>query len=656
MKTNFGQTAGPIRNFGTQLEAQKTELQTQKQQLVDQNVQAEAQKTHQTEIFKPATWFNKAQKISVTAKELEATRTQSFEKVSEQINQSEQILAPLGSLLSQLKDVSPASGLEFSELRGHYESLVDMFEAADSLQQAIEAAGEDIARDFPSEQLQTIQENLATEIDATSDRHTSIVQQRQQEREKAAKEAAAKRPRREVATQGGPPTKRARTEFEPRRFEPRPLATAKIVKGGDIKDADLTDQLAFTLGNNKIGEAAAKALESLKGGARTGLLNNLKAFTALADHAQHALDYATVGSAGFGSPRTRLDHQAWNYSGRLDGESIDRRQASTQELGKNLLKALEGGSPGKDVKNALIDGFIKEIGIPSHLAKDWKPTVTAVRKAIDGETLVPLRCLNETIGSVRGPYAPEDRHAMKAAVQRFSQAVVEGNIDEWKTNNPLSQRQLATLSDKAQAAWNKSLTIKSQGHGKSKLVSQEAEGTELLWATKVGGPSHGFDTMSQCVLSLLTNARTHAITVKDSEWHNYAARAYLRLFPTAEGKTMLYLDPVQSDFSYREHRRDADHSGKFEQAMVRHAVKKAQEMGVGLTFTRGYDRALFNLGLEGMMRRDQHTFILEPSAGVTEASDTLGMGHDWQQMDRQATRPLTMTTIRAKDIAQIKLD
>ena len=36
----------------------------------------------------------------------------------------------------------------------------------------------------------------------------------------------------------------------------------------------------------------------------------------------------------------------------------------------------------------------------------------------------------------------------------------------------------------------------------------EEDGLELFWATKIGGPSHGFDVEGQCHLPLLANARS----------------------------------------------------------------------------------------------------------------------------------------------------
>lgn len=53
------------------------------------------------------------------------------------------------------------------------------------------------------------------------------------------------------------------------------------------------------------------------------------------------------------------------------------------------------------------------------------------------------------------------------------------------------------------------------------LVVHEDEQDELgfFWATKIGGPSHGFDIEGQCLLPLLANAR-HKVVAAFSLWRS----------------------------------------------------------------------------------------------------------------------------------------
>ena len=47
--------------------------------------------------------------------------------------------------------------------------------------------------------------------------------------------------------------------------------------------------------------------------------------------------------------------------------------------------------------------------------------------------------------------------------------------------------------------------------GGGHLKTREEDGIDLLWVTKIGGPSHGFDYGPHCLLPLLANGRTKAI-------------------------------------------------------------------------------------------------------------------------------------------------
>merc|ERR1712232_1138917 len=70
-------------------------------------------------------------------------------------------------------------------------------------------------------------------------------------------------------------------------------------------------------------------------------------------------------------------------------------------------------------------------------------------------------------------------------------------------------------------------------HGPLRIHEDEENELGLFWATKIGGPSHGFDVEAQCLLPLLANARHKVILVSDPEYkHHPVGRAHFRLLWT----------------------------------------------------------------------------------------------------------------------------
>merc|ERR550525_1122045 len=91
--------------------------------------------------------------------------------------------------------------------------------------------------------------------------------------------------------------------------------------------------------------------------------------------------------------------------------------------------------------------------------------------------------------------------------------------------------QLEGLTDRQKALWAEA----TRTEGGDGLVAHEDAPGELglFWATKIGGPSHGFDIEGQCLLPLLANARHKALLVSDPEFPDPpAGRAHFRLLWT----------------------------------------------------------------------------------------------------------------------------
>lgn len=642
MNQRIGQKQQPaLQAFGEQLKAQKADAKATIQAEQGRDLDAEAGLKHQTTWERPLAWLGRSEKVGASKTALQEASEAQIEAAEARMAASDAVLAPLSSLVDGLSALTVNLDLPDTDLSAAYGRLRSMTAGVMRLERALAAAGPGMADMVPAAQLKTLKKELshATELAVFQ------IKKAAEAEAKAAAEAEAKselqpelsetRQRRldsliDKGKDVGEPSRMDRFMSRMRR-EPPPILDASHLTSQSMGSPEAAaKKLGELLKDPGVEAAALKALAGVKGPAKKSLSDNLKSFAVLSDYATHSLDYREV-PVGFGSPRCRRSHQARDYSKRDVRESQPRQAQSRDSLARSLKAALGAEAPGAAVKDSLISGFFAEIGFnPEALAGRCKPSIVAIRKALDEEAFVPLRALNE--GLSPRMYRGSELRKMRASVVRMTQAVVEGKLDAWKSTNPQSVAQLSHLAEDAQAVWQSNPAMKSEGPNGTTFTTQEASGHELFWATKVGGPSHAFDTMNQCILSLLGNARTRAITLKDSSWHNYAARAYLRVLPREGEAPVLYLEPLQTDFPYRDHKSDVSRGPEIPQAMLKHAVAKAKEMGLGLVWARGYERAADRMGLEHDVER--HTFVLEPSAVVVEASDTLGR-HDWAQDGRE---------------------
>ena len=279
----------------------------------------------------------------------------------------------------------------------------------------------------------------------------------------------------------------------------------------------------------------------------------------------------------------------------------------------------------------MTDRFVAEVGISRDLSKDWKPTFAAVTQALKDELFVPLRAINECLErSMRygfGGYQAADMQKGKQVAAQMTQAVVEGRFEDWRRSLPENVVQLQALSDGQRQTFFDSLRTEGEVGGK-KLSTREGAGPDLFWATKTGGPSHGFDVMTRCVMALLTNLRTKVIQVEDSSFPLVAGRAYLKLIDRPNGeKPLLALEGVQFDFGYFGQR------GAVVSQIFTHAAEKAKAMGLELiALSLDYDSVG---GAFGGLQRGQRSAVIHPVV-LLEASDYMGPMHDGPV--RQATR------------------
>lgn len=256
--------------------------------------------------------------------------------------------------------------------------------------------------------------------------------------------------------------------------------------------------------------------------------SRLASFTRLVEQAGSAPNYALTRTG---------HHNLWSrgeYRRQLQDPDVvfhseSRLEYSRDQLAALLASAAASETPEVALGEALGGAFLHEVGLHAKETKDWAPTPEGVGEALAAEALVPFRALVETMDDARRGY-PRGVPAMKAVVRDIIRSAVEGRYESWRTDNPASREQLAPLSVAQRRAWLSDHGESARDdHGRS-LATREETGLELLWVTKIGGPSHGFDQGPHCLLPLLSNARTRPILVDRSDYpENAIARSYLRL-------------------------------------------------------------------------------------------------------------------------------
>ncbi|MCB9650458.1 MAG: hypothetical protein H6730_28300 [Deltaproteobacteria bacterium] len=411
---------------------------------------------------------------------------------------------------------------------------------------------------------------------------------------------------------------------------PRLMSAAKVatLEGAVAAIADITGDKALAEG---LKAAAGRADD------KAAFTRDLGSFALLLDQASSAPDYSMT-RMGWHYGYSRGDYRARAQQPFVMYLAEQRLEHSGEAAHAALSKVVDSKAPGLDLQEGLTKRFLDEIGVVPERAKGWKPSMDGIAKALAHEALVPLRALNETIQDMAGKHGHEGD--FRRVVNELTQAMVEGNYKDWRNGNAASTRQLRPLSAAQKKAWLANDVRQSidAPHG-GRLTTREEDDVDLLWLTKIGGPSHGFDFGGHCLLPLLSNARTRAVVVEDTKWpDNPAARAYLRLLETKEGEPVLYLEPLQRDFPHRDTFQQDDLDGFFIAALVDHASKKAQALGVPLSIDARWGGIAKFLDLP-TKADPKPEFVLAASAGVLEASDTMTTLHDWVQDKDMVIQP-----------------
>lgn len=364
----------------------------------------------------------------------------------------------------------------------------------------------------------------------------------------------------------------------------------------------------------------------------------LRGFAQLAEQSvRMGIDYASLG-LGWEHPQSRTTYRKATHASITCTASLQRAEKSKDALVATLKGLTNGSRAGTDPGDALVKCFCEEVSAAP--AARAGATLQGVLAALEAELVLPLRALNEdrkagnsmtrTFEGKSLPPAP-----ILACVDQITAAVLNGTYASWRYENPVGARQLEGLTAEQIAAWREPTRTEFP---RGLVVHEDAPGElGLFWATKIGGPSHGFDYEGQCLLPLLANARHKVVLVTDPAWpHHPAGRAHFRFLWTATKpeKPVLWLETVNTDF-------DANvDSRPWGEAVVRHCVKKADAMGVMLSVSSQFMGLLQKVVGAGRVREVSDRLILRPSNGVVEASDYLSGEHDWLQLEDYITPAL----------------
>lgn len=347
------------------------------------------------------------------------------------------------------------------------------------------------------------------------------------------------------------------------------------------------------------------------------------------------IDYAGLG-LGWKHPESRTAYRGARHGSTTCKKSRERADKSKSSLVK-LVDSLIAGTAGA-AGPAIAAAFCDEIS-PCADARA-AATAEAVLSALEAELLLPLRALNEdrlagsTMARTFGGRAlPAEK--IKTCVDQITLHVLDGSFSKWRYENPVGERQLEGVSDEQKRIWADP-TKTEAGDG---LVVHEDGPGELgfFWATKIGGPSHGFDIEGQCLLPLLANARHKVVLVSDPQWpHHPCGRAHFRLLWThaSPQRPVLWLETLNTCFDAHVNTR------LWGRAVAQHVVKKAQAMGALLSVTQQVARDIQGVAgvKEGSISQRADKLVLRPSNGVVEASDYLG-DHDWFQEQEEVVGP-----------------
>jgi len=345
---------------------------------------------------------------------------------------------------------------------------------------------------------------------------------------------------------------------------------------------------------------------------------------------------------------TRMQYRHAQHGSILAPVSRQRAEQSKVVMKDALLKVANGDIAEDAVRKL----FLWEIGVEPNSLPGVQATFQGVAAALEAELLLPLRALKEGEAFMHKTYCGNPLPPAKIAevVQAIIAAVLSrpGGFPAWRYGNSVGLRQLEGLTDRQMAIWKDPTSITHPAGLRTHEDSESELG--LFWATKIGGPSHGFDFEAQCLLPLLANARHKVILISDPAYPAHpCGRAHWRFLWTGNGdgtvlpspEPRLWLEAVNLDFDAA---RVVD-SSNYVAAVLRHVVAKSEAMEVPVLIdtklTDFANQIGHGFGAGGRVFRTTERLELRPSNGVCEASDYLSQKHDWLQLQPEVTMPLS---------------
>ncbi|CAJ1383073.1 unnamed protein product [Effrenium voratum] len=376
----------------------------------------------------------------------------------------------------------------------------------------------------------------------------------------------------------------------------------------------------------------------------------VKALRQLAEQAvRSGIDYRTLG-VGWHHPATRLGYRSSHRSITCPA-SRKRAEESRQRLLRLVEEGSSGRVSGEDAERKLVDAFLLEIGASSKVAE--AATFRGVCDALEAELVLPLRALNEAELARTMQGQPLPKEAMRGKIQELTRAALggPGAFRRWRYGSAAGAEQLRGLSEEQVKSWQKPTCLEHTRSTGRFFTHEDRSELGFFWATKIGGPSHGFDFETQCILPLLANARHKVILLSDPAFqHHPVGRAHWRLLwsvgpypdgaPGAAGspEPRLWLEAVNADFEA------SVQTDGWEVAFLIHAMSKADAMNVPLSVDPGLADLLQRIIDHHACSHDvvevSERILLRPSHAIVEASDYLSYEHDWVQEDEEITHPI----------------
>jgi hypothetical protein len=483
-----------------------------------------------------------------------------------------------------------------------YQHLGRLVLALDKIEAGLASAGECAATaNFPKDQLKLIGENAAADIEALIEAKGDKVT-----------EGGIDARSGYVGSGGG---WAANYNKDP---SPDMLPASKLIPAEQLATAEsAAAKLGELLKSDALGGALAKLIENA--GDRGGeLAGNLRGLAQLTDEAQ-------TGNYPFCENRQEYRSRIRCYAPPAEVN------AATAQMNKAIEGALAAEDPIGALGKALGEEALRELKLGPQQTKGWKPNAVAIQEILAGHGLVALRGLNERV-NLPGKLGVETR----AMILDMTQAFVEGRFESWRNDHPTSKKQVSALSEAQVDVWLADFSIahetKNTKDEPVTLTTSQPRGVDLLWATKVGGPSYGFDIGPQALLGLLSNIRNDFVLVSDPRWPNFAGRTNIRLVhEAATDKPVLFCEGPSYDFPYPGKRADVD------AAVLKHAIGMAKEMNLPLYVSGLLMPSVKELKVGGKL--SDREFVLFPSR-LWEAASVFGL-HDEPQtgtLIRRASR------------------